>query len=147
MFERLLDKNHRPDDDEIERFLGQESSLRLRGLEEYLNQNYNFVKDLRFPFGGGYGWGWKYSHGTKHLCYAFFEEGAFTVTLQIGDREVPALEKRLPDLLTKTTELWANRYPCGENGGWVHYRVLNNDELHDVIELIKIRKKPSVSGK
>jgi hypothetical protein len=61
---------------------------------------------------------------------------------QIGDKQVLLLEPQLTLLLHKTQELWKNRYPCGEHGGWIHYRVLVDDELTDVIKLLTIRKKP-----
>ena len=62
--------------------------------------------------------------------------------LQIGDKQVPLLGSQLPALLPKTQDLWKNRYPCGEHGGWVHYRVLTDEELADVMKLLAIRKKP-----
>ena len=77
------------------------------------------------------------------MCYAFFEMGAFTVMLQIGDEQFPLMESGLSSLLQKTQDLWADRYPCGERGGWIHYRVLTDGELSDVMKLLAIRKKPS----
>jgi len=53
------------------------------------------------------------------------------------------LESNLSSLSQKTRELWEDRYPCGERGGWIHYRVLTDDELTDVIKLLAIKKKPS----
>jgi len=41
------------------------------------------------------GWGYKYSHKSSHLCYAFFEKGAFTVTVQIGDKQVHSVENSM----------------------------------------------------
>lgn len=99
---------------------------------------------MRFPFGNSYGWGYKYSHQSSHLCYVFFESGAFTVTLQLGDRCVPAVEQALPGLSRKARDLWLNRYPCGERGGWIHYRVTDTDGLNDVMALVKIKRKPAV---
>lgn len=46
-------------------------------------------------------------------------------------------------MLPKTKELWENRYPCG-NGGWVHYRVENDNELFDIQKFICIKKKPKL---
>lgn len=97
---------------------------RLSLLEEYLQTQYYLLKELRFPFGNNYGWGYKSSHKSNHLCYAFFEKGAFTVTIQIGDKQLGLLERYLSDLSPKAQELWGNRYPCGDNGGWVHYQIL-----------------------
>jgi hypothetical protein len=60
----------------------------------------------------------------------------------LGKNELPKLNAKLNSFCQKTKELWKNRYPCGE-GGWVHYRVLNAQELGDVKELIKIKKNPA----
>ncbi len=140
MYERMLGKKE-PSENEIEETLG-EGRGTLINLEKFLQQNYSLVRELKNPFGSKYGWGYKYSHRSSHLCYAFFEKGAITVTVQIGDRLVPALEARLDKMMPKTKELWQKRYPCGSFGGWVHYRILNETELKDVCELIKIKKAP-----
>ena len=144
MYERLLDKSVMPDEETIQEYLGLQSHERLAQFEKRLKVHYQLVRELKFPFGKDYGWGYKYSHKASHLCYVFFEKDAFTVMLQIGDKKVSLLESHLPSLLQKTRDLWEDRSPCGERGGWVHYRVLNDDELADVIKLLAIRKKPSV---
>ena len=143
MYERLLDKSAMPDEVTIQKHLGEESYKCLVAMESRLNEDYQLSRELRFPFGNSYGWGYKYSHKSSHLCYAFFEKDAFTIMLQIGDKQVPILESQLPALLQKTQDLWKNCYPCGERGGWIHYRILTDDELTDVIKLLAIRKKPS----
>ena len=142
MYERLIDKGAIPDEAAIQECLGRQSLKRLSIFESRLQVSYQLVRELKFPFGNNYGWGYKYSHKSSHLCHAFFEKNAFSVMLQIGDKQVPLLENRLSSLLQKTQDLWENRYPCGESGGWVHYRVLAVDELADVIKLLAIRKKP-----
>lgn len=142
MYERLLDKNNQPTPEQVREYLGERSFRRLSSLEEYLRAHYLLSKETRFPFGNNYGWGYKYSHKAAHLCYAFFEKEAFTVTLQIGDKQVHTLDGMMGSLSPKARELWENRYPCGENGGWVHYRVLADEELSDVYQLLYAKKKP-----
>ena len=142
MYERLLDKNSQPSVEFVKDYLGEQSCALLTMFEELLNSSYQINKEMKFPFGSNYGWGYKYSHKTNHLCYAFFEAGAFTVTLQLGDNCAPKVQQMLPKLLSKTLNLWQNRYPCGKQGGWVHYRVLSETELEDVIQLVKAKKKP-----
>jgi hypothetical protein len=141
MYERLLDKNVSPSEDFIKKYLGTESYHNLLELEKYLNAHYDLKKEIKFPFGNRYGWGYKYSHKSSHLCYAFFESGAFTITLQLGDPCVTAVNKILPTLSAKANELWKNRYHCGKQGGWIHYRVISTDELSDIFSLIEAKKK------
>jgi hypothetical protein len=145
MHERLLDKNNEPTLEQVREYLGEESVKRLLSLEDYLQTHYHLSKEMRFPFGNSYGWGYKYSHKSSHLCYIFFEKGAFTVTIQIGDKQVHLVENYLSDLSSKAQELWENRYPCGDNGGWVHYRILSDNELNDIYKFISAKKK-SISG-
>lgn len=108
---------------------------------------YRFSKELRFPFGNHYGWGYKYNHGSAHLCYAFFERNACTIMIQIGDKQVSKMESVGDILSPKAKELWKHRYPCGEHGGWIQYRVLNTHEIDEVVQLIAIKKSPVKSIK
>ena len=142
MYERLLNKNVVPVEAAIQEHLGQQGYKRLLTFENMLKTNYSLVRELKFPFGNNYGWSYKYSHKLIHLCYAFFEKEAFLVMLQIGDKHVSLLENQSASLSHKTLELWKNRYRCGERGGWIHYRVLTDDELTDVIKLLTIKKSP-----
>ncbi len=143
MFERLLDKKHSPSPDFIRDYIGTESYALLLQFEDILNNNYHLTKELKFPFGNNYGWGYKYSHKSSHLCYAFFESGAFTITLQIGNNCISNINQIIPCLSSKGVELWNNRYPCGMQGGWIHYRVLGKNDLNDIFEFIKIKSKPA----
>jgi len=142
MYERLLDKNKKPTIEFLEDYIGSQGYNNLLQFEGFLNKNYQLSREMKFPFGNNYGWGYKYSHKSNHLCYAFFEAGAFTVMLQLGDHCVSKIEHMLPTFSSKTIDLWKNRYPCGKQGGWIHYRVLDVKELDDIFELIRIKKRP-----
>jgi hypothetical protein len=141
MYERMLDKNSRPSEEDIREYLGGEGSGLLLSFEQELGKRYDYQKELVFPFGNHYGWGYKYSCNSKHLCHLFFEKGAFTILLQISGKDKPRLESILEDCLPKSGELWERRYPCGD-GGWMHYRVIDAGELKDIIRFIEIKKKP-----
>lgn len=143
MHERLLDKNSMPTPEYVAEYLSGNSFSQLLSLEEYLQAHYQLSKEMRFPFGSSYGWGYKYSHRSTHLCYAFLEKGAFTVTIQIGDKQAHLIDNILEVLSHKAQELWADRYPCGENGGWIHYRVFNEEDLNDIYKFIGAKKKPA----
>lgn len=139
----MTDKSKAPEEAEIESFIGAESVRLLSMLENSLRERYALSRLLRYPFGASYGWGYKYSHKTAHLFYLFFEKDALTATFEIGDKEVPVLLEHLQSLSPKAQALWENRYPCGKSGGWVHYRILSEDDLRDVTSFIAIKKKPT----
>jgi hypothetical protein len=84
MYERMLDKNNKPTAERVAEHLGPAASDYLLELECYLHESYALSREMRFPYGNSYGWGYKYSHKSSHLCDIFFEAGAFTVTIQIG---------------------------------------------------------------
>jgi len=142
MYERMTNKDLQPEIHEIRQYIGEKSWTFMQEFEDLLKTRYDLKRELRFPFGKSYGWGFKYTHKTKHLCYLFFEKDAVTVTLQIGDKEVLVLNKILPLLSETARSLWENRYPCGKDGGWIHFRIRTEDDLKDLISLIEVRKKP-----
>lgn len=142
MYERMLNKEAQPEIQEIRRYIGEAGWSFTERFEEMMNVRYDLRRELRFPFGNSYGWGYKYSHKTKHLCYLFFEKDAVTIMTQIGDREVPALNALLPTLPETARILWQKRYPCGNEGGWINYRILTEEDLETVIRFIEVKKKP-----
>ena len=115
---------------------------RLIQLKETLDHKYHLVTTLRFPFGKNYGWGYKFAERSTHLCYALLEKEAFSVVFNLGDKQAPNIESALDTLLPKDQELWKNRYPCGEHGGWFQYRALTNNDLDDVLRVIYAKRKP-----
>jgi len=141
MYERMLNKNETPQIKDIEDYIGKESCTRLQELENLLQSRYIISRELRFPFGNSYGWGYKYSDKTKHLFYLFFEKEALTAMIQIGDKAVPALMEQFSLFSSKAQSLWETRYPCGKNGGWIHYRITSDSDLEDVIRFIGLRIK------
>ncbi|MEI8199689.1 MAG: DUF3788 family protein [Eubacteriales bacterium] len=142
MYERMLDRKKIPTEDEICEYIGKESAELLRIFDDALFARYDIVKDLKFPFGNEYGWGYRYAHKTKQLCYLFFEKDAFTILIQVNpDQDPMKFESMLALSLPRTKELWAQRYPCSV-GGWLYYRVLNKEELDDVLMLLEFKKKP-----
>ena len=142
MYEIMLDKKNRQELEDIRQYIGEGSWGFLQEFEEELKERYDINRELRFPFGKSYGWGYKYAHRAKHLCYVFFERDAITVMLQIGDKGVPLLNEILPTLSETARSLWAQRYPCGENGGWIRFRILTAEDLKDCIRLVEIKQKP-----
>lgn len=141
MYERMLDKEITPSMNDMLDYIGQNGRESFISLLEYFRQNYGISGEVRFPFGNNYGWGLRFKYKNKTLCYVFPENGAFTVFFQIGKKELPKLLNVISSLLPATQEYWNNRYPCGD-GGWLHYRVFNKEEIEDIKLLIGFKQKP-----
>jgi len=135
MYERMLNKENKPNQEEIISHLGKRAYNLLATLNDRLEERYDIKRELKFPFGNNYGWGYKYNHKSTHLGYVFFEKDAITLLTQLP--RVSSIDEFLP----KTNQVWADRNPCG-NGGWIEYRILNEDELNDVVKLLENKKKP-----
>lgn len=136
MYERMLDKQHKPTIDEFLEYCGKSSKL-LEKLNLYLLDVLNAEMLLRFPYGNSYGWGIKYSIKRKHICDVFAEKDAFTVMLRLTNRQ---FEKEYDTLTEYTKEYINNKYRCGE-GGWIQYRVLEEQHLNDIEKLLLIKVK------
>jgi hypothetical protein len=85
MNERMLDKQHRPTEDEIKNFIGNDSYQNLQLIEDELKRLFDLSVELKFPFGNNYGWGYKFNHKTRHLFYIFFENKSLTLMTQIAE--------------------------------------------------------------
>ena len=139
---RLTEKKHKPREESVRAFMGDEAWQRLIRFEEMLEERYDLNREMKFPFGNDDGWGFRYSHKKSLLLYVFFEEGGFSCTISINDKGAPKVEAMLDDLLPEIQTLWENRYPCGDNGGWIHRPVVGDDELLDIIRLVGVKVKP-----
>lgn len=138
--QRLIDKQQPPTDQQIHQLIGAEALVLLERLEEELNQRYDLKRELRFPFGQQYGWGYRYAHKKKLLCYLFFEAGGITCTLSINDKGAVKVEALLDQLQPHMQKLWQQRYPCGKVGGWLHPKIKTPQDVADILVLIAAKK-------
>ena len=144
MNERMLDKNHRPSEDEIERFVGAGSWNNIGLIKEKLNKAFDLHVELKFPFGNNYGWGYKFSHKAKHLFYLFFENKSLTLFMQINEPESDRGRELLNSLSDEGRKCWETKYPCS-NGGWIRYRFFDSTGLYDVGKFISLRTKKDIA--
>lgn len=59
----------------------------------------------------------------------------FTVMLRLTDKQFAAV---YDGLLDETKKVIDNRYPYGE-GGWIHYRVTDREQLEDAKLLLRVK--------
>lgn len=144
---RLVEKHHQPEEEYIREFMGDIAWKRLLRFEETLKERYDLVRELKFPFGNDYGWGFRYAHKNSLLLYVFFEEGGFCCTISINSKGATEVESMLNDLQPKIQAIWKDRYACGADGGWIHYSVSSEEELPDLIRLVGVKVRPKRKGR
>ena len=145
MHERMLNKKIIPAKDEIDAYIGKKSVEHIELLMNCLSEVFEINIELKFPFGNNYGWGYKVSNKSKHLFYLFFEKGSITITLQI--RKNIKKEKEIEKYNSLSEEgkgYWKDSYPCGENGGWIHYRIKNKRQLKDIGIFLGVRTNKEI---
>ena len=134
MYERMLDKQKQPTFDEFTAYCGDGKKL-FEKADVFLTSQLHADKEMRFPYGNHYGWGMKYFIKAKHICDIFAENGAFTVMLRLTDAQ---FHKIYEESLPETKALIDNKYPFG-SGGWIHYRVLDEQHLEDVCKMLCLK--------
>ena len=144
MYERMLNKQITPTEDEIKNYIGIKSVENMETLMNCLNRIFEINIELKFPFGNNYGWGYKISDKKKHLFYLFFEKNSITIMLQIKGIKTEKEMEKYKNLSEEGKKYWENRYPCGENGGWIHYRVLNKTHLRDIGIFLSIKANKEI---
>ena len=127
MYERMLDKQAKPTEDEFAAYCGACKEL-FEEVDAYLRNECKAERTLRLPYGNAYGWGMKYAVKKKHICDVFAEKDAFTVMMRMTDQQFQSVYNNLSNDAQKLID---GKYPCGE-GGWIHYRGLNRRQADDV---------------
>jgi hypothetical protein len=144
MYERMLDKKSVPTEEEINEYIGEYSVECIHIIKDSLEKVFEITIELKFPFGNNYGWGYKFSNKSKHLFYLFFEKESISIQLQISKIKTEKEVERYNKLTEEGKNYWANRYPCGENGGWIEYRITNKKQLKDIGLFLSLRTNKEI---
>jgi hypothetical protein len=141
--ERMLDKKTIPTEKEINEHIGKKSAENILTIKQSLEKIFEISIELKFPFGNNYGWGYKVSNKSKHLFYIFFEKNSISIMLQIKKIVTEKEMEQYSKLSEEGKKYWKESYPCGKNGGWIHYRITNKKQLKDIgiFLSVKINKK------
>lgn len=133
MYERMLDKQHRPTNMELAAHCGENGDAFAR-LNAWLSETFLTEQTPEFPYGNRYGWGIAHRRKGRLLCHVFAEADAFTVMLRLTDAQWQQVFDAAQPYMRGCI---ANKYPCG-NGGWVHYRVTREEQLPDIMTALAL---------
>ncbi|MBN1305675.1 MAG: DUF3788 domain-containing protein [Anaerolineales bacterium] len=138
-FERLLNRQIQPDNDQILATLGLARADWL-ALRTYIETHYEIVPELKF-FAKQYGWTLRYARKGKTLCYLFPETDAFSVLIVFGKKEVEKASLILQELCDSTRKIFTET-PQLHDGRWLWIRVTRAVEAQDVIALLQCKQIP-----
>lgn len=127
MYQRLLNKEIKPDRLEMSEYCYPQSS-NFDCFNHYLRNHFATSQEIRFPYGHQYGWSICHRKGQKLVCDVFPEEGAFTVMFRLTTEQMAELS---PQVNEQTQARLREHYQCG-NGGWLHYRVTEDEQLQQL---------------
>ena len=141
---RMLDRQNIPTEADIKKHIGKKAFENMEAIKNTLEKVFEISMELKFPFGNNYGWGYKISAKSKHLFYLFFEKDSINIMLQISKIATEKEIEKYNHLSAEGKEYWENKYPCGKNGGWIHYRVTDKKQLKDIGIFLSIKTNKQV---
>ncbi len=139
-FERLLNKEGIPSENDIDEYIGSRIAM-WKDIHEYMSGNYDFLPELAF-FTKKYGWTIRYKRKGKTLCYFFPEKEAFSILIVLGNKESDRvieerseLNKNIGDIFDSTEQL--------RDGRWLWLRILNKSDIESFKILLTAKKRPT----
>ena len=136
MYERMLNKKAEPTIEEMKAYCGKNSE-QFSMINEWLTTTFSTESKIVFPYGNSYGWGIGHYKKKKLMCNIFAENGAFTIMMRLSDKQYETVYEQLTKY---TQDLIDNKYPCGD-GGWIHYRVTQQEHYEDMVKLLTVKLK------
>lgn len=134
MYERMLNKSVVPTVEEMTEYCGDNSEL-FHAINDWLTDTFGTEQKVVFPYGNSYGWGIGHYKKKKLICNIFAEAGAFTVMIRMTDKQYQAIYN---DVKKYTKDYIDNKYPCND-GGWIHFRVVEKEHYEDILKLLEIK--------
>jgi hypothetical protein len=138
-YQRLLNKEQRPGENEIIKVVGETSSLWLE-IHEYVRKNFDFSPELVF-FTKKYGWAIRYRKSGKTLGYFFPEDNAFSILLVLGGRESERVDSIKDKLEANIKSVFENTEQL-HDGRWLWIRILTKSDVESVKLLLHAKQKP-----
>jgi len=139
-FQRMTEKAHKPSDEEIVDFIGEQAKEAWLDIRRYIEDHYDFIPETIF-YGTKYGWTIRYRKSGKTLCSLFPEKGGFTVLITLGKKESEKALSIQDELSAKIRSLFKETKQL-RDGRWLWIRMLTISDTVDVKKLIQIKRKP-----
>ncbi len=140
--QRMLDKEHKPSEKEIICYLGREAGEAWTDIVSFLETHYDFSPELDYG-GTKYGWSIRYRKSGKSLCTLYPEEGAFTILIVLGKKDVERFQEHMNEFSKTFVELFKSAKEF-HDGRWLWIRILDKSDTEDMRRLLSMKRKPKV---
>ncbi|MFZ5820528.1 MAG: DUF3788 domain-containing protein [Chloroflexota bacterium] len=133
----FVDKAHPPTQQEVHDALGSRLPL-WQQLLQFVADNYQLPDDLSFG-GKKYGWNIWYRKGGKTLASLYPQKDYFVAQVVLGKEQV---EKAFQLQLGKNVRTALEETPQFHDGRWLFIQVRSEEDVRDVQELLRIKRRP-----
>ena len=138
-YQRMSDKEHKPSEKEILGYLGGKAGEAWADIVSFLETHYHFSPELDYG-GTKYGWSIRYRRSGKSLCTLYPEEGAFTILIVLGKKDVEQFEGHINEFSTEFVQLFKSAKQF-HDGRWLWIRLLDKSDAEDIRRLLTMKRK------
>jgi len=138
-YQRIYQKDPLPKYTELRRFIGK-AILPFDEIITFLDKNYDFQREIYFG-GKNFGVMVRYRKNGKTLIQIFPEKDGFEIVLIYGKKERETFESRKKEFPKYLTKIYDNTKEY-HDGKWILIRIEDSKYNNELIEMIKIKKKP-----
>ena len=143
-YERLIDKNAPPSDENMLKVIGEPLADAWIRLRTFLVETYDIEPVLQCG-GPKYGWNLQHRKGGRPLCEMYPEHGSFTAMVVLGKKEMDQALERLETFGGTIRNALVNT-PRYHDGCWMYIRISDpqtcQQDVQDMETLVLIKKKP-----
>jgi hypothetical protein len=143
--DRIIDKSVNPDDNTIRDWIGPDSFKHWADLQGWIEEFYPGFFAPEWLYGGKKrGWSLRYKK-TRAFCTFLPEYRRFSAVVVLGRAERDKFEERRYVWRLRLVQLYdeAQTFPDGK---FLTVPISSTDDLHDVIELLTMKRPPMSRG-
>lgn len=141
MGSRITDQAAAPDDRAVRQWIGPEAFVHWNALRNWIDESYPGIFEPDWLYGGkSRGWSLRYRK-TKALCTLVPEYGRLSALVVLGRAEREKFEQRRYAWRPPLVQLYdeAKTYIDGQ---WLTVAIASTDDLHEVMELLAMKRPP-----
>ena len=138
--QRMRDKIHKPSEEEMVNFIGDQAKPAWLELRRFIEDNYDIPSETMF-YGVKHGWTVRFRKSGRTLYSFFPEKDEFTVLITLGRKESEKALSKRNELSSNTNELVESTEQL-HDGRWLWINVRTERDTDDIKKLLRIKRRP-----